>query len=44
MKKSIPKGMFDSKSYKKFFEDVEIDEAEIATSIGSGGTAGLDMG
>jgi len=25
-------------------EDVEIDEAEIATSIGSGGTAGLDMG
>jgi len=25
-------------------EDVELDEAEIATSIGSGGTAGLDMG
>jgi len=25
-------------------EDVEIEEAEIATSIGSGGTAGLDMG
>jgi len=25
-------------------EEVEIDEAEIATSIGSGGTAGLDMG
>ena len=25
-------------------EEVEIDEAEIATSIGSGGTAGLDLG
>jgi len=25
-------------------EDVELDEAEIATSIGSGGTAGLDLG
>ena len=25
-------------------EEVEIDEAEIATSIGSGGTAGLDIG
>jgi len=35
MKKSIPSGVF---------EEVEIDEAEIATSIGSGGTAGLDLG
>ena len=26
MKKSIPKGNFDPKSYKKFFEEVEIDE------------------
>ena len=29
---------------QSFKEEVEIDEAEIATSIGSGGTAGLDMG
>ena len=35
MKKSIPSGVF---------EEVVIDEAEIATSIGSGGTAGLDLG
>ena len=27
MKKSIPKGMFDPKSYKKFFEEVEIEES-----------------
>jgi len=32
------------KLLKDFAEDVELDEAEIATSIGSGGTAGLDMG
>jgi hypothetical protein len=35
MKKSIPKGMIDPKSYKKFFEDVEIDEStkEYAKSL-----------
>ena len=33
MKKSIPKGMFDPKSYKKFFgEEVETEESELTES------------
>jgi len=37
----MPKGSYELNMY---IEGVELEEAEIATSIGSGGTAGLDMG